>query len=149
MVRPETKKCGRPRLDLKVKTSICTSPLYRKKWWLEQKYMVEKLSAREISVLVGHSHHAVNQALKRFGLLREPSQTGRLGLEVRSEPKCRIVPARTKALIKWMIRLRGKGISYREIAHRLETKGIKSPSGNSKWYACTVRLAIKRNTPAD
>lgn len=134
-------------VDIKIKSTICTSPLYRKEWWLRKKYLEEKLSAREIAVLAGHSHHAVNSALKRFGLVRAPSKTGRMGFEARRGPEGRRIPVRQKALIKWMIRMHEKGLSYRDIARRLEEKGIKSPAGKDKWYGHTVRLILIRNRP--
>lgn len=134
-------------LELKMISSICTSPLYRKEAWLKQKYLVEKLPARQIAVLIGCSHHAVNSALKRFGIIRDIAVRGRLGFEVRWGPHGRIVPARLKALVRWMTKLRKDGSSYREIARRLEAKGVEAPSGRVKWYACTVRSILLRNKP--
>lgn len=145
MDRPETKKYGRPRLDLKVKSSICTSPLYRKKWWLVQKFCVEKLSAREIAVLVGHSHHAVNQALKKFGLIREPSKTGRLGFGVRFSSRGRTFDARLKRVIAWMARMQERGASYLEIARELQKEAVNPPGGGKRWYGGTVRNILKKN----
>jgi hypothetical protein len=128
-----------------MKSSVCTSPLYRKEAWLRQKYLVENLPARQIAVLIGCSHHAVNGALNKFGMKRDIAVRGRLGFEVRWGPNGRIVPTRLKALVRWMTKLRQNGSSYREIARRLEAKGIEAPSGRIKWYACTVRSILKRN----
>ena len=38
-----------------------------------------------------------------------------------------------------------RSLSYREIAQRLESTEIKSPSGKVKWYGCTVRSILLRN----
>ena len=103
------------------------------------------MSARQIAVLIGHSHHAVNSALKKFGMKRDMAVRGRLGFEVRWGPNGRIVPARLKTLVRWMIKLRSDGASYREIARRLEAKGVEAPSGRVKWYVGTVRSILKRN----
>lgn len=127
-------------------SSICTSPLYRKEDWLKQKYLVEKMSARQIAVLIGCSHHSVNSALKRFGIKRDLANRGRLGFEVRWGPKGRIVPRRLKALVRWMTKLRNEGLSFREIASRLEKRGVKAPSGQAKWYGYTVRAILMRNS---
>lgn len=132
-------------INLKLISSICTSPLYRKEEWLRQKYQSEKMSARRIAVLIGCSHHSVNCALKRFGMKRDVAIRGRLGFEVRWGPKGRIVPRRLKALVLWMTKLRSEGRSYREIACRLEKRGVKAPSGQVKWYGCTVRSILIRN----
>jgi hypothetical protein len=126
-------------LDLKMISSVCTTPLYRKERWLKQKYEVEKLPARQIAVLIGRSHNAVNSALKRFGMVRERAARGRFGFEVRWGPSGRIVPRNLKLIVGRMKRLREQGLSYREIAQSLESKGIKAPSGKVKWYGCTVR----------
>jgi recombinase len=132
-------------INLKLISSICTSPLYRKEEWLKQKYQVEKLSARQIAVLIGCSHHSVNCALKRFSMKRDIAIRGRLAFEVRWGPKGRIIPRRLKALVSWMAKLRTQGLSYREIARRLEGRGVKAPSGQVKWYGCTVRSILFRN----
>ncbi len=113
--------------------------------WLKQKYLLEKLPARQIAVLIGCSHHAVNSALKRFRMKQGIAVRGRLGFEVRWGPHGRIVPARLKGLIRWMTKLRHNGSGYREIARRLEVKGVGAPSGQVKWYACTVRSILMRN----
>lgn len=148
MVEANSPKTNIPSsLNLKLISNICTTPLYRKEGFLRQKYEVEKLTARQIAVLTGHSHHAVNSALKRFGMKRDMAIRGRLGFEVRWGPSGRIIPARLKALVGWMTKLRNDGLSYREIASRLEKKGIQAPSGRVKWYAGTVRSILMRNRP--
>lgn len=132
-------------INLKLISTICTSPLYRKEVWLRSKYEAEKMSARQIAVLIGCSHHSVNSALKQFGMKRDTPIRGRLGFEVRWGPNGRIVPRKLKTLIQWITKLRDKGLSYREIASRLERKGVDAPSGRVKWYACTVRSILMRN----
>lgn len=98
-------------LELKIKAGICTSPLYRNEAWLKQKYLVENLPARQIAVLIRCSHHAVNSALKRFGMKRDIAVRGRLGFEVRWGPHGRIVPARLKAVVRWMTKLPRAGLN--------------------------------------
>ena len=132
-------------INLKIISDICTSPLYRKEEWLRQKYLVEKLPARQIAALIGCSHHAVNSALKRFGMKRDITARRRLGFEVRWGPNGRITPARLKAIVRWMTKLRSDDASYHDIAKRLEAKCVEAPSGRVKWYACTVRSILMRN----
>lgn len=132
-------------INLKLISSVCTSPLYRKEEWLRQKYQTEKMSARQIAVLIGCSHHSVNCALKRFGMKRDISTRGRLGFEVQWRSNGRIAPRKLKSLVRWMTKLRSDGSSYREIASKLEKRGIEAPSGRLKWYACTVRSILLRN----
>ncbi|HRO65959.1 MAG TPA: hypothetical protein PL182_00190 [Pseudobdellovibrionaceae bacterium] len=93
-------------INLKMISHICTGPLYRKEEWLKQKYLAEKLPVRQIAVLIGCSHHAVNNTLKKFGMKRDIASRGRLGFEVRWCPKGRIVPRKLKTLISWMAKLR-------------------------------------------
>lgn len=68
------------------------------------------------------------------GLVREPSKTGRLGFGVRLSSRGRTFDARLRRVIAWMVKMRERGASYREIARQLEKKGMKPPSGWTRWY---------------
>jgi IS30 family transposase len=132
-----------PSVHLKVKSSICTSPLYRKEAWLRQKYLAEKLSARQIGALIGCSHDAVNRALKKFGMIREPSKHGRLGYEVMRDFRGRTYEKARLKTVKWMMDLRNKGLSYHEIAKRLNTKRTPTPSRNGHWHGASVLKSLQ------
>ena len=54
-------------------------------------------------------------------------------------------PAEQKA-IRLMKDLRGRGYSYRAIAHRLEKRGTRAKRGGLKWYAQTVKQILSCNT---
>lgn len=77
-------------------------------------------------------------------MIREPSKHGRLGYEVGWSRDGRVYEKSRMKTVKWIIVLRSKGTSYREIAKRLEKKGVPTPSGKTKWYACTVRSILER-----
>lgn len=128
-----------------IKSSISTSPLYRKEAFLKQKYVVEGFSARQISFLIGCSHHAVNQALKKFGMKREIHRRGRLPYELGLSKRGRIYEKGCQRIVQKMIRLRRTGKTYREIARLLEELGVSTPVGKTRWYAGTVRAILKRS----
>ena len=114
-----------------------------------QKYLVERLSARQIAFLIGCSHIAVNRALKKFGLIREPTPSGRLGFEIGIGSKGRFFEKRRKKLIQRMLKMREQGVSFRKIAKWLESKDIPAPSGKMKWYAGTIKAILKRASPTN
>ncbi|MBN8538421.1 MAG: hypothetical protein J0M15_15315 [Deltaproteobacteria bacterium] len=64
-------------MHLRIESSISTTPLFRNKAFLNQKYAIEGLTARQIAVLIGSSHSTINNALVRFEILRTARVSGR------------------------------------------------------------------------
>jgi len=83
--------------------------------------------------------------LKKFGLIREPTPSGRPGFEIVIKDKGRFFELRRKKLIQRMLEMRERGMSYRKIVRWLESKNIPSPTGKSKWYAGTVKNILNRS----
>ena len=126
-----------------MKSSVCTTPLYKNEDFLRQKYEVEKLSARQIAVLISCSHDAINRALSTFGIRKRKIKSGYAPYGHKLH-KNKVVPhVRQQKIIKQMQRLRKKGWSYKKIADRLNDCGVKTPTGKDKWYGCGVRRILK------
>ena len=132
-------------LNLKIKSSICKSPLYSSEDFLIQKYVAEKMSARQISVLIGCAHSTINDALDKFGITKSKRHRGGhipYGWKLKF---CRIVHhTREQNIIQQMAKWKARGWSNKRIAARLSNRGIRSPSGDSPWSAATVGRILWR-----
>ena len=117
---------------------------FRFKRNIERLYNNEKLSAREIAVKLGSSHHSVNTAIKRFKIPK-PKQIRR--------PKFgRSTPNKSEAQIKneikaiaLIIQMSQNGKSLRAIANHLNERSIRTPSGQGKWVQSTIKRIIKNS----
>lgn len=80
-------------IHLRIESSISTTPLFRNKAFLSQKYVVEKLPAKQIAVLIGCGHSSINSALRRYGLDTEPRESGWLqyGTKLKTGSEIRLV----------------------------------------------------------
>ena len=125
-------------LSLRIKSSICTTPLYENKTYLCQKYHVEGLPARQISVLIGCAHSTINDALERFGIRKEPRISGWVPYGYKYVQGQRVPHVREQIVIRKIQERKAKGWSNARIADWLNKKGIKSPSRKAVWYPPTV-----------
>jgi len=103
-------------------SSICTTPLYENKAVLIQKYVMEKLSARQIGALAG-GHIPYGWKIR----------LGRIAKHTREQKT-----------IGQIMRCKSKGWSNDRVARWLSGRGIKSPSGSSSWLPATVGRICKR-----
>lgn len=125
----------------------CVVPLHKDTAFLQQKYLVEKLSIREISALASSSKEAVRKSLLHAGVqLREqgkphgrPSQpkfgkrldTGR---EVEHKAEQKVV-----AVVR---ELRSQGLPLRQIAQTLSRLGVPTKCRGKGWHPEMVRRVL-------
>lgn len=124
-------------------SSICTTPLFRSESFLRQKYEVERLSARQIAILISTSHSVINHALDHFNIERIPQQSGwkEYGFKLINGKK--IPHVREQNIIQRMVRWRNAKWSFNRIASKLNSLGIKTQSGGGQWYGPTVKRILK------
>lgn len=119
-------------MHLRIESSLSTTPLFRTKAFLNQKYVVEKLPARQIAVLIGCGHSTINSALKRYGLAAEPRESGWLQYGTKLENGIRVQHVREQMTIDSIRSKRKTGWSYQKINLWLHGRGIKCPSGRAR-----------------
>jgi len=129
-------------INLRINSTISTTPLFRNKSFLNQKYIVEKLSARQIAVLIGCSHSVINSALRRYGILTEPRESGWVKYGTKIEGGLRVPHVREQNVIESIIRKRDQGWSYNRISDWLHERGIRCPSGRGRWFPATVKRVV-------
>jgi hypothetical protein len=132
-------------INLRIKSTISTTPLFRNKSFLNQKYTIEKLSARQIAVLIGCSHSVINSALRRYGIVAEPRESGWIKYGTKLEGGLRVPHVREKNIIKSIQRKRNHGWSYTRISDWLHIRGVRCPSGRGRWFPATVRRINERS----
>jgi len=119
-----------------------TTPLFSNKSFLTQKYTVEGLSARQIAVLIGSSHSTINAALIRLGIAKEKRRSGWLEYGIKFENGRRVPHVRAQKIIESMVNKRSHRWSYAKICQWLEERGVRSPSGQKRWYPGSVKRLI-------
>lgn len=132
-------------LNLRLQSSICTTPLFRNKAFLTQKYHVERLSARQIAVLIGCAHSTINNALETFGLAKQKHQGGWVPYGNKLLKVGRVPHVRQQKVIEWMLGKKRLGWSNAEIAAALNKRKVPSPACIGTWYPASVRKIIKQN----
>lgn len=115
---------------------------FRFKRKIERLYNDEKLSAREIAVKLGSSHHSVNEAIKRFNIPK-PTRIRRPKFGRPTPNKSETQLKREIKVITLILRLNKNGNSLRTIATYLNDNQIKTPSGSGTWVQSTIRRIIK------
>lgn len=145
MERPTTKTIRTSSANVALNSIICTTPLYDNKAFLIQKYVQERLTARQIGVLAGCAHSTINDALDKFGITKSRKHRGGhipYGWKMKN---CRVVRhTREQMIIQQIWRRKQKGWSNAKIAKSLSDRGIKSPSGNQIWSPATVGRIVWR-----
>lgn len=126
-------------------SSVCTTPLFRREYFLRQKYEQERLSARQIAFLIGCSHSVINRALIQFGIKKLGQRSGWVEYGWKFKLGKRVRHVRQQVIIKQMGRWRKKGWTYNDIAKRLNDRKITSPDGKSRWYGSTIARILKRS----
>jgi hypothetical protein len=130
--------------NVSINSTVCTTPLSGNKAFLEQKYVVEKLSARQIGVLAGCAHSTINDALDRFGISKRKRPGGHIPYGWKMKFGRIVKHTREQKTIDQIIRRNNKGWSNEGIAKWLSARGIKSPSGGASWSAATIGRICKR-----
>lgn len=129
------------------RTPFYIDPLFKNKFFLTQKYVVEGLSARQIAKQIFSSKTAVLEALARFEIpIREvhqhhghPSQP-RYGKWYRRN---RLVDSKVEKRVIWIIKdLRMKGFSLRKIAQILNEMSVATKCQGKAWHPEMVRRVL-------
>ncbi|PIT99462.1 MAG: hypothetical protein COT74_10710 [Bdellovibrionales bacterium CG10_big_fil_rev_8_21_14_0_10_45_34] len=124
---------------LTIKSTVSTTPLFRNKAFLNQKYTVEGLTARQIAVLIGCGHSCINAALDRFDIKKKKQPSGWLTYGTKMENGKRVPHVRERMVIESILCKRKAGWSYQKISDWLSNRGIETPAGQTLWYHSTVR----------
>ena len=103
-----------------------------------QKYVIEKLSARQIADVIGCGHATINNAFSYYRILKEPRKRGWVEYGHKLHEGKRVPHIRQQIIIRSIRAKRASGWSNRRIAEWLNSKGVKSPSGYAVWYGATV-----------
>lgn len=123
------------------------NPLFKNKLFLHQKYVVEGLSAKQISKEIFSSKTAVLEALERFGIaVREqhlphgnPSQP-RFGKRLKQH---QMIDDRVEQKVIQVVReLRNQGFSLRKIAQILTDMRVATKCHAKAWHPEMVRRII-------
>lgn len=129
-------------------------PLFKNSIFLNQKYVVEGLSARQIAREIFSSKMAVLDALKRFGIpVRAPHyhhghpSQARYGQHYRKKKLVEHhVEERVIAIIK---ELHDKGLSLRQIATILSDMKIVTKCQGKRWHQEMVRRILLHSDVTD
>lgn len=129
--------------------NICDLPPYKNKFFLHQKYVIEKLTCEEIAKEIFSARTTVLKYLKLHGIpIREvgSNQKRKRGLAYGQNIRNRNVEKHKRELenIKKMRELRDKGFSYHKIADIFNALGIPTKTRNGKWHSKSIYTILKR-----
>jgi hypothetical protein len=139
---PKTINMSSPKI--KIISYIKTKSSYRNEAFLKQKYEVERLSARQIAILIGCGHSTINTALEKMGLKKERRFSGHVPYGYKMVFGKRVEHTREQNIIKQMTAKYEKGWSGTKIASWLDERKIKPPASEKNWYSGTVLALIRR-----
>lgn len=128
---------------LAVISSLSTTPLFKLEGFLKQKYHQERLSARQIAVLIRCSHSVVNSALIRFGIKKLAQSSGWIEYGWKLKFGRRVPHRRQQIIIRQISNMRKRGWTYQRIAQKLNDRKIPAPQGLI-WYSSTISKILKR-----
>lgn len=124
------------------------TPTFKDREFLHQKYVVERLSPREISELISSSRSTVVKYLKKLEIpLRaeeEAKTKSQLGFGEKWGKRQVQSNKREQELILKMQKLRTEGLSYGKIADVLNAWGIPTKTNKGKWSAKQVHQILER-----
>lgn len=139
-----------PLANILMISCLSEDPLYKNKFFLQQKYVEEKLSCEEIASQIFSARTTVLKYLKLHNIpIREVgSNTKRVrGLAYGKKIKTRNLAEHNRELdvITKMKELREKGFSFWKIADVLNTMKVPTKSRKGRWYAKTVQAILLKN----
>ncbi|MEK6706621.1 MAG: recombinase family protein [Bdellovibrionota bacterium] len=132
-----------PSNEFTIESAICTTPLYSNSEFLKQKYEAEKLSARQIAILIGSSHSTINDALIRFGIMKSMRVSGHVPYGFKLVNGQRVRHVREQKTIQRIVGKKRRGWSNARIAEWLNKRKIPTPQGARQWYPATVGRIAK------
>jgi hypothetical protein len=127
-------------------------PRFKDKAFLQQKYLVEKLSMAQIAALCFSSRPTISRHLKRYGIsVRKGDQRlllnkGQLALGEKRWKGAIHANQEELKVVRKIMQLREQGYSYRQIAAWLDGRGIRTKNRRSQWKAATVMKICRRAT---
>ena len=136
-----------PPANILMISCLSEDPLYKNKFFLQQKYVEERLSCEEIAAQIFSARTTVLKYLKLHNIpIREVgSNTKRVrGLGYGKKIKARNVAEHQRevdAILK-MKELRKKGYSYWKIADVLSTMKVPTKTRKGRWHARTVQAIL-------
>ena len=139
----ETPNCSPA--NVQVESIVSTKPLFENSDFLIQKYTIERLSARQIAVLIGCAHSTINDALERFSIVKKRSDSGHIPYGYKMENGRRVRHVREQKTIKQIRLKKNRGWSNAKIAEWLNARGVRSPA-DSVWYPATVGRILQSDS---
>ena len=132
-------------------SNLSEDPLYKNKFFLHQKYVVEGLSCEEIASQIFSARTTVLKYLRIHGRpIREvgTNQKRVRGLAYGMKVKERSLAEhkREQEAVLKMRELRDKGFSYWKIADVLNTMKVTTKTRKGRWHARTVLAILLKNS---
>lgn len=139
-----------PPANILMISCLSEDPLYKNKFFLQQKYVEERLSCEEIAAQIFSARTTVLKYLKIHGIpVRETgtNQKRVRGLAYGQKVKERTVAEhrREKEAILKMRELRDKGFSFWKITEVLNTMKVPTKTRKGRWHARTVQAILLKN----
>lgn len=110
---------------------------------LRKLYLEEDLSSYQIAEISGWSKTNITQALRKLGIAKEQRRGPQPQFGMKVEASRHVPHQGEQRIIKKMVALRSKGLSFRAIANHLNEKKIPSKQGG-QWNKTTVADIIRR-----
>lgn len=140
---PMTPNCSPA--NVQVESIVSTTPLFENSDYLNQKYTIEGLSARQIAVLIDCAHSTINDALEQFGIVKKRSVSGHIPYGYKMENGRRVRHVREQKIIKQIRLKKDYEWSNAKIAEWLNARGVRSPA-LSIWYSATVGRILRSDS---
>ena len=128
----------------RVISNILTTCLVNNREFLNQKYTIEGLSARQLASRISFSHSSVNEALKRFGIIKIKQRSGHVPYGYRVKSGRMISCLYEQKIINQIKQKAIEGWPLAKISKWLTSRSVPSPKGKS-WYPKTLRRLISIN----
>lgn len=137
-----------PPLNLSMISNIRQVPLFQCKSFLYEKYVVERLSTKEIAAQIFSSRSSVAKYLKLHGIPIRPNDVNnktRSQLRYGEAWRRRTVTLHQRELdnIEKMRKLREQGFSYWKIADVFNSLGIRTKTDRGKWHARSIQKILE------
>lgn len=116
--------------------------------FLRLKYLKEGLSSAEIGALTFSSRATVTRKLNEFGIPLKTvtrRESGRIVYGFRQYSGKAIPVKKEQVVIKKILLLRKRRLSYRAVADELNRLQVQTKTGSNYWYPKVVRQIAMRN----
>ena len=139
-----------PPANILMISCLSEDQLYKNKFFLQQKYVEERLSCEEIASQIFSARTTVLKYLRIHGIpIREvgTNQKRVRGLAYGKKIKTRNLAEHQRELnaITKMKELREKGFSFWKIADVLNTMKVPTKTRKGRWHARTVQAILLKN----